>query len=266
MATNVLVTGASGGIGAAICRAVAARGARVAVHYQSGQAAAQATLQSLQGDGHLLVQANLTDPQEIDRLWKEASAAMGRIDAVVNNAGIFPNHPPLTTEFEEWTSAWQRTISTNLLGPAHLCYFAARSMAEQAVGTDASSRTGDSGRADASKRGGRIVNISSRGAYRGEPNAPAYAASKAGLNAMTQSLAKALASKGVYLFVVAPGWVATERVAESVTDPTVLADQPLGRVATPEEIADVVTFCALDAPASLTGAILDANGASYLRS
>ena len=114
--------------------------------------------------------------------------------------------------------------------------------------------------------GGRVVNISSRAAFRGELTAPAYAASKAGLNAMSQSLAKALAPKGFYVFVVAPGWVATERVAGSINDPAVLADQPLGRVATPEEVADVVTFCALDAPASLTGAILDVNGASYLRS
>jgi NAD(P)-dependent dehydrogenase (short-subunit alcohol dehydrogenase family) len=110
------------------------------------------------------------------------------------------------------------------------------------------------------------VNISSRGAFRGEPKAPAYGASKAGLNALSQSLAKALAPKGIYVFVVAPGWVSTERVSKSVTDPVVLADQPLGRVATPDEVAQVVTFCALDAPASLTGAILDVNGASYLRS
>ena len=113
---------------------------------------------------------------------------------------------------------------------------------------------------------GRIVNVSSRGAFRGEPNAPAYGASKAGLNSFSQSLAKALAPKGVYVYVVAPGWVSTERVASHVTDPAVLADQPLGRVATPDEVAQAVTFCALDAPASMTGAILDVNGASYLRS
>lgn len=243
---NILVTGASGGIGAAISEVLAARGARIALHYQSGRVSAERTRGSLQGDGHLLVQADLTDPQAIERLWKEASSRLGRIDAVVNNAGIFPSHPPLSTDFEGWTTAWQRTLSTNLLGPAHLSYFAARSMADQG--------------------GGRVVNISSRAAFRGEPTAPAYAASKAGLNAMSQSLAKALAPKRVYMFVVAPGWVATDRVASSVSDPTVLADQPLGRVATPDEVAEVAAFCALDAPASLTGAILDVNGASYLRS
>ena len=242
---KILVTGASGGIGAAISKALAARDITVVLHYSKGRDAAEATCRSLKGEGHSIVQADLTDPRSIERLWEESSAGQ-RLDAVVNNAGIFPNHAPLTTEFDEWTAAWQRTISTNLLGPAHLSHFAARAMAGQG--------------------GGRIVNISSRGAYRGEPTAPAYAASKAGLNAMSQSLAKALAPKGVYVYVVAPGWVATERVAKSINDPAVLADQPLGRVATPDEVAEVVTFCALDAPASLTGAILDVNGASYLRS
>jgi 3-oxoacyl-[acyl-carrier protein] reductase len=243
---TALVTGSSGGIGAAISRALAARGVTVALHYQSGREAAEATRRSLKGDGHSLVQADLADPKAIEGLWKGASAA-GRIDVVVNNAGIFPNHPPLTTGFEDWAVAWQRTLATNLLGPAHLSHFAARAMVERGSG-------------------GRIVNISSRGAFRGEPTAPAYAASKAGLNALSQSLAKALAPKGVYVFVVAPGWVATDRVSQSVSDPAVLADQPLGRVATPDEVAEVVAFCALDAPASLTGAILDVNGASYLRS
>lgn len=118
----------------------------------------------------------------------------------------------------------------------------------------------------ATRGGGRIVNISSRGAFRGEPTAPAYAASKAGLNAFSQSMAKALAPSGVHVFVVAPGWVSTARVKETITSPAVLAEQPLGRVATPEEVAQVATFCALDAPASMTGSIIDVNGASYLRS
>jgi 3-oxoacyl-[acyl-carrier protein] reductase len=242
---RVLVTGASGGIGAAISRVLAARGVSVLLHYQSGREAAEATRGSLQGSGHLTIQGDLSDPRAVGGLWRQA-LDQGRVDAVVNNAGIFPNHPPLTTDFADWTAAWQRTISTNLMGPAYLSHFAARTMAEQG--------------------GGRIVNISSRGAFRGEPKAPAYAASKAGLNAMSQSLAKALAPRGVYVFVVAPGWVSTQRVAKSVTDPAVLADQPLGRVATPDEVAEVAAFCVLDAPASLTGAILDVNGASYLRS
>jgi NAD(P)-dependent dehydrogenase (short-subunit alcohol dehydrogenase family) len=242
--TYALVTGASGGIGAAICKSLAARGVTVVVHYGSDRAAAEAVHRGLPGDGHTLIQADLRDPEAVQRLWLETCAGR-RIDAVVNNAGIFPLHPPLTTDYREWSAAWQRTLGINLLGPAHLSYLAARSMVEHG--------------------GGRIVNVSSRGAFRGEPTAPAYGASKAGLNALAQSLAKALAPQQVYVFTVAPGWVATARVAQSVQDKALLADQPLGRVATPEEVATVVTFCALDAPPSLTGAVLDVNGASYLR-
>jgi len=241
---NVLVTGASGGIGASICKALALRGVTVALHYQSDRAAVEETRRAMDGRGHIMIQADLSNPSAIEQVWQEASA-LQRIDAIVNNAGIFPNHPPLTTDYADWTAAWQRTLAINLTGPAHLSYFAARTMVEQG--------------------GGRIVNVSSRAAFRGEPTAPAYAASKAGLNALSQSLAKALAPKGIYVFVVAPGWVSTQRVALSVQDKAVLADQPLGRVATPDEVAQVVTYCALDAPASLTGAILDVNGASYLR-
>jgi 3-oxoacyl-[acyl-carrier protein] reductase len=242
---KVLVTGASGGIGSAICRALARRGATVVLHYRSNRAAAEATRQALEGGGHSLIQSDLSEPESIERLWREACTGLS-VDALINNAGIYALHAPLTTGYGEWTVAWQRTLATNLTGPAHLSHCAARTMAERGQG--------------------RIVCISSRGASRGEPDAPAYAASKAGLNALSQSLAKALASKGVYVFAVAPGWVSTERVSGFVRDKAVLADQPLGRVATPEEVARVVEYCALDAPASMTGAILDVNGASYLRS
>jgi 3-oxoacyl-[acyl-carrier protein] reductase len=241
---RVLVTGASGGIGSAISQMLARRGAVLALHYQADLPGVQQTLASLPGAGHLIFQADLADAVQVQRLWHAASAA-GAIDALINNAGIFPYHPPLTSSYQEWTQAWERTLKVNLLGAAHLSYCAARAMSERGAG--------------------RIVSVSSRGAFRGEPAAPAYAASKAGLNAFSQSLAKALAPRGVGVFVVAPGWVATARVAQSVTDPAVLADQPLGRVASVQEVAEVVSYCALDAPLAMTGAILDVNGASYLR-
>ncbi len=242
--SHALVTGASGGIGAAIARALAARGLTLVLHYQSDREGAEATRRTLAGSGHRLAQADLGDPQAVERLWQTAAASQP-IGLLVNNAGIFPDHPPLATGFRDWTAAWQQTLAVNLTGAAHLSYCAARAMAERS--------------------GGRIVSISSRASFRGEPTAPAYAASKAGLNAFSQSMAKALASRQVYLFVVAPGWVATGRVAAKISEPAVIADQPLGRVAAPEEVAQVVAFCALDAPPSMTGAILDVNGASYLR-
>jgi NAD(P)-dependent dehydrogenase (short-subunit alcohol dehydrogenase family) len=242
---QVLVTGASGGIGRAIAVSLAERGVRVAVHYNSDRSAAEETRGALSGSGHVLFGADLSDAAAIEPFWRQLTGAFGRLDALVNNAGIYDQHPPLTAQYPAWSEVVQRTLATNFLGPAQLSFLAARTMAEQGSG--------------------RIVNISSRAAFRGEPTAPAYAASKAALNSFGQSFAKAFAPKGVQVFAVAPGWVSTERVAAQVQDPVVLADQPLGRVATPEEVARVVTFCVLEAPASLTGAVLDVNGASYLR-
>jgi 3-oxoacyl-[acyl-carrier protein] reductase len=245
---NVLVTGASRGIGRAIAQQLAERGCRVAVHFQKNRAAAEAALAALPGTGHALFSADLADATAVARLWDEVAAAFGRIDVVVNNAAIYEYHEPLATDYSGWCAAWQRTLAINLFGPVNLSHLAANAMA--AAG------------------GGRIVNISSRGAFRGEPRAPAYGAAKAGLNSFSQSLAKALAPHGVYVFCLAPGWVETDMAAEHLTGPRgaeIRADQPLGRVATTTEIARTVAFCALDAPAAMTGCIIDVNGASYLR-
>ncbi len=173
----VLVTGGARGIGRAIARAFAARGARVAITYLTRGEEAQATLAALPGGGHLTVRADLTDPAQAERAVAAATSAFGRLDVVVNNAGIWEAHPIDTASSEEWLRAWQRTLAVNLLAPANVCYFAARWMKEHG--------------------GGRIVNMSSRGAFRGEPEAPGYAASKAGVNAMSQSLAQRLAPHGI---------------------------------------------------------------------
>jgi NAD(P)-dependent dehydrogenase (short-subunit alcohol dehydrogenase family) len=245
---HALVTGASRGIGRAIAMQLAARGIRVALHYQSNRAAAETALASLTGEGHALFAADLLDRTAPARLWSEVTSAFGHIDILINNAGIYELHPPLTTETEAWRTAWQRTLVANLVAPAELCHSASRAMA--AAG------------------GGRIVNISSRGAFRGEPHAPAYGAAKAGLNALSQSLAVALAPQSVYVFCLAPGWVDTDMAAAHLHGPRaaeIFAQHPLGRVATADEIARAAVFCALDAPAAMTGSIIDLNGASYLR-
>ncbi|HTU02966.1 MAG TPA: SDR family oxidoreductase, partial [Candidatus Sulfotelmatobacter sp.] len=170
------------------------------------------------------------------------------IGILINNAAAYEEHPPLSTDYAAWRKAWGRVIATNLHGPANLSLLAAQAMA----------RSG----------GGRIVNISSRGAFRGEPEAPAYGASKAGLNSLSQSLAKALAPNGVLVYCIAPGWVETEMAAEFLAGPRgseIRGQHPLGRVTLADEIARVAVFCALDAPAAMTGAVIDVNGASYLR-
>src|SRR6202166_3944963 len=178
---TALVTGAPRGIGRAIARSLAARGVRVALHYHTNEAAAEEARAQLAGDGHLLCSADLGDPAATARLWSDVALALGRVNILVNNAGLFADHPPLTTDFAAWEAEWRRTIGTNLLGPANLSLLAAQAMAAQPE-----SRERSWGR-------GRIVNISSRGAFRGEPDSPAYGASKAGFTSLTQSLAKELA-------------------------------------------------------------------------
>lgn len=252
---TALVTGGSRGIGRAIALQLAKRGCRVAVHYRDNHQAAEKTVAEL-GDGarHQSFAADLMLVGEGQRLWHEVVSSFGKIDVLVNNAGIYEEHPPLVTDEAEWRRAWQRTIFANLLAPAELSHAAAQAMVGYAA-------FGDFGR-------GRIVNISSRGAYRGEPDAPAYGASKAGLNSLGQSLARALAPKEVYVFGVAPTWVETDMTAEHLASGRgneIRQQHPIGRVVKPEEVAAAAVFCALDAPAAMTGTILDVNGASYLR-
>jgi 3-oxoacyl-[acyl-carrier protein] reductase len=251
-----LVTGASRGIGSIIALQLAQRGVRVALHYRNNRKAAAASLESLPGKGHASFDADLSDPDEASLLWQRVSDSLGSVDILINNAGLYIFHPPLKTAYDDWQSAWQQTLATNLVAPASLSLLAAQSMAARQQ-----PQSSEFGR-------GRIVNISSRGAFRGEPDAPAYAASKAGLNALSQSLARALAPAAVYLYCVAPGWVETEMATshlEGPDGPAILAQHPLGRVNRTDEIANAAVYCALDAPAAMTGCVIDVNGASYLR-
>jgi len=246
---TALVTGASRGIGRACAVELARRGLRVAVHYHRALEAALDCAASLDGGPHAVVQADLARPEEAKRLVETAVRELGRIDVVVNNAGIYELHRVAETEWDEWQAAWDRTLAANLLGPAHVTFWAARHMMTNG--------------------GGRILAISSRGAFRGEPEAPAYAASKAGLNAMSQSLARALAPHRVLLYVVSPGWVETDMATAHLAGPegdAIRAQSPLGRVARPGEIAATVAFLACDDTEYLTGSIVDVYGASYLRS
>jgi 3-oxoacyl-[acyl-carrier protein] reductase len=245
----VLVTGASRGIGRAIAERFAALGAQVAIQYHRHRQAAEQTLDGLPGGPHILVQADLAQAEAAAPLIETVVHDLGRVDILVNNAGIYEDHPLLEINFDTWQEVWQRTLATNLLGPAHLTFQAAHQMILQG--------------------GGRIVNISSRGAFRGEPKAPAYGASKAGLNAMSQSLAKALAPHKIFVYVVAPGWVETDMSADRLSGPDrddILNQSPLGRIARPEEVAYTVAFLASEGAEFLTGGIVDVNGASYLRS
>jgi len=243
------VTGASGGIGRAVAQTFAKKGAQIAVHYHQDREGAEKTLNSLAGRGHQIVQANVADPEMAPRLIAETIHHLQGLDILVNNAGIWLEHRIATVSFEHWRLCWNQIVSTNLFGPAHLTYCTAQHMIRQ--------------------KEGRIVNISSRGAFRGEPEGPAYAASKAGLNAMSQSLAKALAPYNIFVHVVAPGFVETKMAARVLDGPegdTIRQQSPLGRVAHPQEVADTVVFLASEKADFLTGGIVDVNGASFLRS
>ena len=234
---NILLTGSSRGIGAAILESLNQAGARTIGH---------GTRQGALGG----IPADFTDPAAPQMLWDQALEALGgRVDVLINNAGIF-DAAPLDLDHDDWVASWEKTMRVNLTASAELCRLAVRHWQ-------------DSG------RDGRIVNIASRAAHRGD--SPAhwhYAASKAGIVAMTKSIARGYAAEGILAFAICPGFTMTgmaEDYLSSRGGDKLLADIPLGRVADPEEVATMARFCALEAPPSMTGAVLDVNGASYVR-
>ncbi|MFN2188365.1 MAG: SDR family NAD(P)-dependent oxidoreductase, partial [Candidatus Promineifilaceae bacterium] len=206
-----LVTGSSRGIGRVIAEQFADEGARIALHYHQNAEQAQNTLHNLSGVGHRVYQADIGDPVQVQKLAEDVLKDMGKIDILVNNAGVFIEHKVADIEYDQWLDAWDKVLALNLHGPANLMYWVSRSMM----------RNG----------GGRIINVSSRGAFRGEPEAPAYGASKAGLNAMSQSLAVALAPHNIFIGVVAPGFVETDMAADFLKreiGDDIRAQSPLG--------------------------------------
>ena len=229
---KVLLTGSSRGIGAAALQALETGGAAVVGH---GTASG--------------IPADFADPDAPAALWAAALDRLGSIDVLVNNAGVFEANP-IDAADDAWLAGWERTLRVNLTASAQLCRLAVKHW--QARGT-----------------GGRIINVASRAAYRGD--SPAhwhYAASKAGMVAMTKTIARGYAREGILAFAICPGFTMTgmaEDYLASRGGDRLLADIPLGRVAQPDEIAEMIRWCALDAPASMTGAVLDANGASYVR-
>lgn len=230
---HVLVTGSSRGIGAAIADALSLPDIAVIGH---GTASG--------------IAADFTDPAAPANLWASALAASGGgIDVLINNAGIFEANP-IDRDAEGWADAWARTMQVNLAASAALCRLAV--LHWRAAG-----------------RGGRIVNIASRAAYRGDsPDHWHYAASKAGMVAMTKTIARGYARDGILAFAICPGFTMTGMADDYLASrggDKLLADIPLGRVADPAEVAAAARFCALEAPASMTGAVIDVNGASYVR-
>lgn len=248
MSRRVLVTGGSRGIGAAICRSFAELGDTVAVHYATRKDAAEALIAKLPGRGHVAVQADLRDADAVRTMVDVAAARLGGIDILVNNAGVFFDHRITEVTYEAWQQAWADTLGTNLVGAANATFCAVPHMP----------RDGSA----------RIVNVGSRGAFRGEPKAPAYGASKAAIAAFGQSMAKELGGLGIAVATVAPGFVETDMAAGYLDGPEGAArkaESPFDRVATPDEVAAAVVYLASADAQWASGAILDLNGASYLR-
>jgi len=245
----VLITGSSRGIGAATARKFAGSGASVVVHFGKNREKAEETLASLPGEGHILAGADLSDPVGVKLMFDEVIRKKGRIDILVNNAGIYEEETWWDLDYESWQAHWNRTISTNLTGMANLTFLVAKQMIKLGAG--------------------KIINVSSRGAFRGEPMALPYGASKAAMNSFGQSMAWALGNKNVQVFTLAPGWVETDmthHILETKRGDEVRGQSPMNRVASPDEMAHAILLMASEGSEYMSGCILDMNGASYLRS
>jgi NAD(P)-dependent dehydrogenase (short-subunit alcohol dehydrogenase family) len=233
---NILVTGASRGIGAATYELLKSRGHDAVGHSTRGSAE--------------LIAGDLTDPEAPRRIWSQALDRLGgRINALVNNAGIYEAVDAAASD-EEWQAGWTRTLTINLQAPADLCRLAVARFRKR-------------------EGGGRIVNVASRAGWRGDsPQHWHYAASKAAIIGMTKTIARAYGAEGILAFAVAPGFTVSEMTDEYLQGrggAAIVADIPLGRVATTDEVAEVIRWLATEAPASATGSTIDVNGASYVR-
>lgn len=242
-----LVTGASRGLGRHIAALLAEHGARLALHCRAAEHEACRLAAQLPSRGHIVLTADLTDPGQAAALPGRAAAALDGLDIVVNNAGIYERMPAGGEDCELWRHLWERTLAVNLTAPALICNAAVPFLAV---------------------RRGHIVNISSRGAFRGEPEAPAYGASKGGLNSLGQSLAVALAPRGIKVITVAPAWVETDMTRDFLAGPEgdrIRAQFPAGRVVDPQDLAWTVLLAVSGRADALTGSVIDVNAASYLR-
>ncbi|MGI4790637.1 MAG: SDR family NAD(P)-dependent oxidoreductase [Janthinobacterium lividum] len=246
---TALVTGASRGIGRAIAIRLASAGFRVAVHYNANHLAAEDTLRQLPGDGHVLIAADLSDPTATAMLAQDALEALqGRVDVLVHNAGIYEPTPILgLRDFSAWQDTMRRQMQVNFWAGADLAYLLAPAMADAGWG--------------------RIIQIASRAGERGESRHSGYAASKAAQLNLIKSLAVELGKTGIGCFGIAPGWTDTEMASEALAErgDKIRSEIPLGRVASPQDVASLVGFLVTDAADYLSGNTIDVNGASYLR-
>lgn len=244
---TVLVTGASGGIGAAIVTQLAAEGARVIIHYGRDKAAAERLLDQIGGHGHI-VQGDLSSQAGPFELWRRSVEAEGVIHALVNNAGV-RTEVSIEASEQDWLAAWHHEFQVNFFAAANLCKEAIRHFQKNG--------------------GGRIVNMASRAGQRGySSEALPYGATKAALINLTKSIARSFGGDGVVAVAISPGWVRTEMAENFIAThgkQAAVADIPIGEMAEPTAVAELVAFVLRDSQASLNGSTLDVNGGSYIR-
>lgn len=239
-----VITGGSRGIGAATARKFAAENFRVIIVYRSNEQAAKALIAELDGEHHAAIKADISNSDEVKELFERIAEP---VDVLVNSAGIaLPNS--IDQNETNWLSSWKDTLDVNLTGLANCCYYVAQKMKKHKAGS--------------------IVNVSSRGAFRGEPDMLAYGASKGAVNSFTQSLAKALGEFNISVTAVAPGFVDTDMASEilsSADGKKLIEESPFKRIAKPEEVADTIYYLARKSSLFLSGTIIDVNGASFFR-
>lgn len=244
---TILVTGATGAIGQAICDSLAGEGARIGIHCGQSRTAAEAILERIGGRGFVL-EADLSDPMAATDLWRRAEDRAGHLTGLVKNAGI-RSEIALDAPLQDWQDYWTREMRVNLLAAADLTRAAILHFRQHG--------------------GGRIVNMASRAGQRGYTSrAMAYGATKAALINLTRSVAHSHGHEGITAVALAPGWVRTDMAEAFIAEhgeAAALSGIPIGRMAAPEEIGELVAFCFRPGQASLNGAVLDVNGGSYLR-
>ncbi|MGB3467766.1 MAG: SDR family oxidoreductase [Cyclobacteriaceae bacterium] len=245
---NILVTGASKGIGKAIATKLAEAGATIAIHYNKNVREAE-NLADVLGNEASVFQADLGNKEEIVRLFEQVTGRYGSLEILVNNAGIATSSP-IDTADDEWLTNWENTLHVNLTASALLCKKAVNHFLSR-------------------KSSGRIINITSRATHRGDtPEYMAYAASKAGMSSLTKTLARAYGKKGIKAFNVAPGFVRTDMAKNFITEygeEIATKDLSLERLTEPKDIAPLVTFLASGMADHSTGATFDLNAGSYVR-
>lgn len=247
---TVLLTGASSGIGAATAKVLGAAGASLIAHYAGDIRGAEIATASIAPDHKLLLQGDFTEPGMGREIWSRALSWKGHIDVLVNNAAVMPETPIDATD-AEWDAAWETVLQVNVVEPANLLREAVRHYRESG--------------------GGTVISLSSWAAQQGSaiPQLTAYAATKAALKALTQTIARVHAKDGILAYVVAPGIVRTRMSEISAAarggEDAVLALLPLGDMVPPEEVAETISFLASGLCRHLSGATLDINGAAYVR-